>query len=332
MKKLKTQKGITLIALIITIVVLLILAAVAIGAVQDSNIVGYAQNAAGGYDKAKGDENNTISDMEKILEQYANGGNNASNSGTNNGSNSGSGNGGNTEPPQEPPVDTTLSVGKTIYYDSNNDNQKEEWIVYSMTDENNFEIISANTMGYLTLGYNDPYLPQNGVGDLNNNGTAEDDIDKAVWSYNHAIATINTYCESLITSTDHSGVRSIGATPTQDIVGDNTFLNGLKDSDTYGEEAINYLSSINCLTSKDSNNYWIASRKFAVGGAFNPTVYQVGLSGDVGNYFYEDGDNLAEIMYIPLASNPPISGSARSKTAGVRPIIINPVNYSFTNN
>ena len=74
MKKIKTQNGITLIALIITIVVLLILAVVAIGAAQESNIVGYAQNAAGKYEEGKGIENNTISKYENILSQYANGG------------------------------------------------------------------------------------------------------------------------------------------------------------------------------------------------------------------------------------------------------------------
>ena len=49
MKKLKTQKGITLVALIITIVVLLILAIVAIGAVRDSKIIQHAQDAGDSY-------------------------------------------------------------------------------------------------------------------------------------------------------------------------------------------------------------------------------------------------------------------------------------------
>ena len=52
----KTQNGITLIALIITIVVLLILAVVTIGAVRDSNIVGYAQNAATMYELSQDNE------------------------------------------------------------------------------------------------------------------------------------------------------------------------------------------------------------------------------------------------------------------------------------
>ena len=59
----KNSKGITLIALIITIVVLLILAVVAIGQAQETNIVGYAQNAVAQYDNGR---NNEIS----LLEQY----------------------------------------------------------------------------------------------------------------------------------------------------------------------------------------------------------------------------------------------------------------------
>ena len=49
MKRTKTQKGITLIALIITIVVLLILAVVTINAVQDGGIIGHAKNASKEY-------------------------------------------------------------------------------------------------------------------------------------------------------------------------------------------------------------------------------------------------------------------------------------------
>jgi len=52
MKSIKTNKGITLIALIITIVVLLILAAVAISSITNDGILHYAQNAADSWNKA----------------------------------------------------------------------------------------------------------------------------------------------------------------------------------------------------------------------------------------------------------------------------------------
>lgn len=60
MKKSKTQKGITLVALIITIIVLLILAVVAIRAVQGDGIIAHAKNARDSYNQAQIEENGTI--------------------------------------------------------------------------------------------------------------------------------------------------------------------------------------------------------------------------------------------------------------------------------
>ena len=68
MKNEKTQKGITLIALIITIVVLLILAVVAIGSVQESGIIGHAQNAASTYNQAKANEIDALASYETLIE------------------------------------------------------------------------------------------------------------------------------------------------------------------------------------------------------------------------------------------------------------------------
>jgi len=60
MKGTKEQKGITLIALIITIVVLLILAAVAISSIQENGILGYATNAADSWNIAQENEAETL--------------------------------------------------------------------------------------------------------------------------------------------------------------------------------------------------------------------------------------------------------------------------------
>ena len=68
MNKIKTEKGITLVALIITIVVLLILAGVAIGTVKNSDIIGYAQNAAGSYNQAKDNELDALTEYESKIE------------------------------------------------------------------------------------------------------------------------------------------------------------------------------------------------------------------------------------------------------------------------
>ena len=70
MKKFKEEKGITLVALIITIVVLLILAVVAIGSLQESKIIGHAQNAAGGYNQAKANEIGYLIGYEETINKY----------------------------------------------------------------------------------------------------------------------------------------------------------------------------------------------------------------------------------------------------------------------
>ena len=74
MKKTKTQKGITLIALIITIVVLLILAVVTINAIQGDGIIQYAKNARDEYQTKADEEQETIDGYLSRIESSLNGG------------------------------------------------------------------------------------------------------------------------------------------------------------------------------------------------------------------------------------------------------------------
>ena len=73
MKRTKEQKGITLIALIITIVVLLILAAVAINSIQNDGILHYAQNAADSWNKAQANEQAMLGDYLNYLNNIGSG-------------------------------------------------------------------------------------------------------------------------------------------------------------------------------------------------------------------------------------------------------------------
>lgn len=63
----RTEKGITLVALIITIVVLLILAVVAIATVNNTDIIGYANKAADLYQQKKDDESITFDNLNHLL-------------------------------------------------------------------------------------------------------------------------------------------------------------------------------------------------------------------------------------------------------------------------
>ena len=92
MRKLGKEKGITLIALVVTIVVLLILAGITITFVLGENgIINMAQRAADATNNAIGKEQESLGDITNQLQNYLNGGSNE-------------GNGGGDEEIEEPPV------------------------------------------------------------------------------------------------------------------------------------------------------------------------------------------------------------------------------------
>ena len=67
MKRTKEQKGITLIALIITIVVLMILAAVAINSITNDGIIGKAESVKNTYNEAQEKEKDILAYYERVL-------------------------------------------------------------------------------------------------------------------------------------------------------------------------------------------------------------------------------------------------------------------------
>lgn len=66
-KRVRQEKGITLVALIITIIVLLILAVVSINAVQNDGIINYAKNARTEYEKAQEKEQGLLEYYESLM-------------------------------------------------------------------------------------------------------------------------------------------------------------------------------------------------------------------------------------------------------------------------
>ena len=73
MKKNKTEKGITLVALIITIIVLLILAVVAIGVVTGDGILFHAKDASTKYAEKAEEENSTLQGYAEMIEEQTGG-------------------------------------------------------------------------------------------------------------------------------------------------------------------------------------------------------------------------------------------------------------------
>lgn len=68
----KSNKGITLVALIITIIVLLILAGVSISLVLQGNILGNAEKAVDSYNAAVTDENDNLTYINQLIDNKIN--------------------------------------------------------------------------------------------------------------------------------------------------------------------------------------------------------------------------------------------------------------------
>lgn len=67
---LKSSKGITLVALVITIIVLLILAGVTLSIVMNGNIIGQAQNAVNTYDDQSKNESEKLNWLSDEFQKY----------------------------------------------------------------------------------------------------------------------------------------------------------------------------------------------------------------------------------------------------------------------
>ena len=70
-EKLKEQKGITLIALIITIIVMLILAGVSINIIQNQGLITKSKDAADRYNEKAGEEQANLTEWERLMAEYS---------------------------------------------------------------------------------------------------------------------------------------------------------------------------------------------------------------------------------------------------------------------
>lgn len=67
----KSQKGITLVALVITIIILLILAGISIASLTGSGMFQKAQKAVNDYSNASDKENETLQEYENWFNNYS---------------------------------------------------------------------------------------------------------------------------------------------------------------------------------------------------------------------------------------------------------------------
>ena len=147
------------------------------------------------------------------------------------------------------------------------------------------QLISANALESYSvyLGYQDGQIDWTDANviaeaDLDNNNTLND-LEKGIYSYNHAIETLNKKCESLVNKTnpDIVRVRSVGSNPKDPNNDTNTFYtsdflanNPTNESGKYNgigkKTDDNYLMDYNRMVelglhkTENSQDYWMASR------------------------------------------------------------------------
>lgn len=138
-------------------------------------------------------------------------------------------------------------AGSTVRYDG------KDWIILYDDNENGLQMISKEVLKYnggdFTLGYNDSSVSDwNAISsevDLDSNGILTN-FEKAIYSYNNAISTLNNACESLVTpSSNIESVRCVGTNPVnKDDESDGYFVDSsliaaLEGSDQCNPDSIN---------------------------------------------------------------------------------------------
>ena len=219
-KKIKirnTQRGITLVALVITIIVLLILAMVSVKIAIDGGLITKASKATDthtigaekeaiqtGYAsyqmaivKGENVSKPTIKGAE-VLEEPNNSWLVRFKKNTYTIDNNGV-----TLGPIKSEVDMSIKEGDKVKYsyDGTKENEKEWIVLYKDEKTKTAEIISPEAIGKLTLGCRDT------------EAQGKNDFEKAIYSYNHAIERINDYTASLVTNPNKISVRSVGSNP-----------------------------------------------------------------------------------------------------------------------
>ncbi len=182
------------------------------------------------------------------------------------------------------------------------------------------EIVSVNPLDTVTLGKDDPIILESNEyeGDPGEIGTT----DRAKWSYNNAIITLNKKAQTYLTELADSA-RCIGSDPNNPISesgnysGNNIYDTDaaeLKGQDTHGLKDIDQLYNIEALKFNDttiSSYYWFATRR--VGKIVGYPAFQMG-----NKYYNANGLSTSFSIYYYKSDGTPVASGG---TLGFRPVI-----------
>ena len=182
----KDQKAITLIALVITIIVLLILAGVALATLTgNKSIIENANNAVERYNASAGNDQNVLNQVENLFAKYMGGS---------------SSTGDDDDTPQTPTQKTAASL------------QEGEWVMYD-TGVSGIGVIPCRVL-YNDATHGIQLISKGTVGDNITLGDPNENFNTALASYNSAIETLNTAAMTYKNSTYANDARSVGSVPT----------------------------------------------------------------------------------------------------------------------
>ena len=243
------ERGITLIALVITIVVLIILAGVAINLTLSQNgIFNKATQARDEYQQAEINEQVALNEVTQFIEETT-----------------GNGGSGTPETPETPEITekpvSDLKAGEYIKYNTGVTSVGENGVVtcrvlYDATSEYGVQIISDKKVADVTLGGSDWTTGRK--------------------SYNDAITTLNTETEKYLNTRYATDVRCVGSAPTNqngkfvDKNSENagpatlqfttsaTGAKNMKAADKNYKTDTTRLEKLNAMTTGEE--YWLASR------------------------------------------------------------------------
>lgn len=286
MERKNSQEGITLVALVITIIVLIILAGVTIGTlVGDNGIIIKAQEGKQNMANAAEEEKASLQNIENVINEIENGG---------------------IKEPEEPTdstIESILKEGDYVWYTDANDTKQKCIVLYGPENENygsyGIQMVTANIVKRdLPLG-------------------VDDDFNASRDSYNSAIATLNTEAENYRKKDDGIAeiARCVGSMPDNPSseAGYNSSDSTFKDGDTNYKADWNQMQSI-VINGRGiyyiSSSYWLASRAVGIGtGSSNFDVRCILPSGQLdyselcavntfGIYAYRHSNNLRIVIHL----------------------------------
>lgn len=217
--------------------------------------------------------------------------------------------------------------GEKYECDIDGDGENEQCtILYDYGEGQGIEIVAPTVIGAnLNLGYGDTTIDWEDediivAADMDKNETLEN-IEKAIYSYNHAIETINNYCKEQVTNNDipKENIRSVGSNPSfpykddaplytsENLVSYPTYNGVAKGSDNNYEQDLIRMSYFG--VANINNSYWLASR--LIEDTSTSVCFDM-------MYVYNFGDFYMDILWY---INPGDIPRGLNLSYGVRPII-----------